>query len=175
MLLSRFCISDHISKLGLKVRSQYKGSNFFQDCSSLLHHYVNRKCSRTLETNLCPNSGTIIISSLNLSKLLWNGVFPVTSINMTVIAIRDSGPPNVNFWAQEEQCLLSGAINHSPGWALAPDSWDAYERNDFSKPRLLHLPMQRKALNLFTWDTWWKFTKYTSDVQTTCPLLQTPL
>ena len=23
---------------------------------------------------------------------------------------------------------------------LAPDSWDAYERNDFSEPRLLHFP-----------------------------------
>ena len=69
----------------------------------------NRKCSRSLKTNLCSNSGSIIISSLNLSKLLWNGVFPVTSINKNVTAIRDSGPPNVNLWAQEEQCLLSGA------------------------------------------------------------------
>ena len=30
---------------------------------------------------------------------------------------------------------------------LAPDSWGAYQRNDFSEPRLLHLPMHRKALN----------------------------
>ena len=30
---------------------------------------------------------------------------------------------------------------------LAPGIWDAYERNDFSEPRLLHLPIHRKALN----------------------------
>ena len=37
---------------------------------------------------------------------------------------------------------------------LTPDSWDAYESDGFSKPRLLHLPMHRKALNSLTWDTW---------------------
>ena len=32
---------------------------------------------------------------------------------------------------------------------LAPDSWGAYQRNDFSEPRLLHLPIQSaKFLNL---------------------------
>ena len=46
---------------------------------------------------------------------------------------------------QEKQCLLSGS--HSPWLALAPDSWDAYKRNDFSKTRLLHLSIHRKALN----------------------------
>ena len=28
-----------------------------------------------------------------------------------------------------------------------PDSWDEYERSNFSEPRLLHLPIRRKALN----------------------------
>ena len=37
---------------------------------------------------------------------------------------------------------------------LAPESWDAYERNDFSKPRLLHLPIHRKVLKSLTWDIW---------------------
>ena len=37
---------------------------------------------------------------------------------------------------------------------LAPDSWGAYQRNDFSEPRLLHLPIHRKALNSLTWDVW---------------------
>ena len=36
----------------------------------------------------------------------------------------------------------------------APDSWGAYQRNDFSEPRLLHLPIHRKALNSLTWDIW---------------------
>ena len=37
---------------------------------------------------------------------------------------------------------------------LAPDSWDAYERNDFSEPRLLHLSIHRKGLNSLTWAIW---------------------
>ena len=53
---------------------------------------------------------------------------------------------------------------HSLRWALknsgcekhilAPDSWEAYERSDFTDPRLLHLPIYRKALNSLTWDIW---------------------
>ena len=31
-------------------------------------------------------------------------------------------------------------------------SWGACQRNDFSEPRLLHLPIHRKALNSLTWD-----------------------
>ena len=37
---------------------------------------------------------------------------------------------------------------------LAPDSWGTYQRNDFSEPRLLHLPIHRKALSSLTWDVW---------------------
>ena len=33
-------------------------------------------------------------------------------------------------------------------------SWEAYQRNDFSKPRLLHLPTHRKVLGSLTWDIW---------------------
>ena len=35
---------------------------------------------------------------------------------------------------------------------LAPDSWGADQRDDFSEPRLLHLSLGRKALNSLTWD-----------------------
>ena len=38
---------------------------------------------------------------------MWNGIFTAITVNKDVTVIRDSGPPNVNFWAQEEQCLLS--------------------------------------------------------------------
>ena len=49
----------------------------------------------------------------------------------------------------------------------------AYQRNDFSEPRLLHLPIQRKVLNSLTWDIWFSLIhKNTFVVQTTCPLLQ---
>ena len=34
---------------------------------------------------------------------------------------------------------------------LALNSWGAYQRNGFSEPRLLHLPILRKALNSLTW------------------------
>ena len=37
------------------------------------------------------------------------------------------------------------------GWTLA-DSWDAYQRNDFKEPILLHLPIHRKVLNSLTCD-----------------------
>ena len=37
---------------------------------------------------------------------------------------------------------------------LAPDSWGAYQRNDFIEPRILNLPIHRKALNSLTWDVW---------------------
>ena len=36
------------------------------------------------------------------------------------------------------------------GTGLAPDSWGAYERNELSEPRGLHLPIYR-MLNSFTW------------------------
>ena len=56
----------------------------------------------------------------------------------------------------------------------ASESWDAYERNDSSEPRLLHLPIYRKALNSLTWAIWFSLIhKNTFDVQTTCPVLQT--
>lgn len=35
---------------------------------------------------------------------------------------------------------------------LAPNSWDAWPRNDFSEPRILHLPIHRKVLNSLTWN-----------------------
>ena len=56
---------------------------------------------------------------------------------------------------------------------LAPGRWDAYQRNDFSEPRLLHLLVHRKALNFLAWDI--LFSSINSqffDVLTTCPLLQ---
>ena len=55
----------------------------------------------------------------------------------------------------------------------APDSSDAYERND-SAPRLLHLPIHRKLLTFLTWDIWFSLIlRNTFDVPITCSLLQT--
>ena len=37
---------------------------------------------------------------------------------------------------------------------LVPDSWDAYERNDFSKPDHLHFPIHRRAQDPLMWEIW---------------------
>ena len=34
---------------------------------------------------------------------------------------------------------------------LAPDSWGAYERTEFSEPRNLNLPIHRRTLNSWIW------------------------
>ena len=33
-------------------------------------------------------------------------------------------------------------------------SWGVYQRHDFSEPRPLHLPINKKAQNSLTWDIW---------------------
>ena len=105
--------------------------------------------------------------------LVRNGAFPALSINKDVSVISNSRPPNVNFWAlraprkDKKICViwLPLGCSHSLRWApsnsgcekhrtLAPDGWDSYERNDFTEPRLLYLPIHRKALNSLTWDVW---------------------
>ena len=104
-----------------------------------------------------------------------NEAFPAVSVKKDGTAISDSGPLNVDFWAlrvprKNKACSLA-AMGLPPlpvlalriwGWGgylkrcriLAPDSWDAYERNGFSKPRLLYLPIHRRVLNSFIWDIW---------------------
>ena len=93
--------------------------------------------------------------------IIWNRVFAI-SINKDITVISYCGPPNVNPEdAQEEQCLQSGSYQaaitpygeqetkdvKNQCRILAPDSWNVYERNDFSEPRLLHLLIHRKALS----------------------------
>ena len=76
--------------------------------------------------------------------------------------------------AQEKQCLLSGSywaalptlprtsteeFQEGKDRMLTPDSWDAYEMNDFSRPRFLYLPINtkkknKKTLNSLIWNIW---------------------
>ena len=75
----------------------------------------------------------------------------------------------------KKHCLLNKPSSHYitlqlSGWyilrrlrmrkhrILAPESWGAYQRSNFSELRLLHLPIHRKALNSLTWDVWFSFT-----------------
>jgi len=97
------------------------------------------------------------------------------SINKDVTAISDLGPQNGNEGPQKgKQSLWSSRCHpHSTPsncWGalrkfrecekskthrmLALDSRDAYERNDFNNPRLLYLPIHRRALNSLTWDVY---------------------
>ena len=72
-------------------------------------------------------------------------------------------PSGVSWWALREfrkeknTCHLTVIKHAGLLWTgkvktqeLAPDSRDTYERDDFSEPRCLHLPIQRK-LNSLTW------------------------
>ena len=52
-----------------------------------------------------------------------------------------------------QHCTLGG-LRMGKNRILAPDSWGAYQGHDFNKPRLLHSPIHRKALNSLTWDVW---------------------
>ena len=104
--------------------------------------------------------------------VLRNGLFPAILVNKDVTVIRDCSPP---MWAGEPSgfrkekntCDPTG-IRLQPLHMVSPqgaqdvkkhrlaaqDSWDAYERNDFTEPRLLHLPIHRKAQNSLTWYVW---------------------
>ena len=81
-------------------------------------------------------------------------------------------PSNMSWWAwgNSERKRVS-AIEQPSDWShspmvslrklrmwkyriLSPDRWGTYQRNNFRQPRLLHLPIHRKALNSLTWDIW---------------------
>ena len=101
---------------------------------------------------------------------LWE-IFPAISVNKDVTVISDCSPPP---WAdkpeetqKEKEYLPSSSHKLKPllmvslrklrMWKyriLALDRWGTYQRNDFREPRLLHLPIHRKALNSITWDIW---------------------
>ena len=74
----------------------------------------------------------------------WNGL-PFPSPACYLIAIRLQPVPMVS---------PKGAQNVKNTGYWPQDNWDAYERNDFNKLRLLHLPLHRKVLNSLTWDIW---------------------
>ena len=62
-------------------------------------------------------------------------------------------------------CTLMGLRTGVPR-VLVLGSWGAYQSNDFSDPRLLHLLTLRKALNSLTWDIW--FSQFNSNLLMFC-------
>ena len=105
--------------------------------------------------------------------VLRNRISPAVSVNKDVTVISDHSPPT---WAGEPKGTQEGeeylpssshqttATPYGESWGrklrkrkhrkLAPYSRGAYQRNDFSEPRLLHLLIFRKAFNSLMWDIW---------------------
>ena len=104
-------------------------------------------------------------------------ISPAISINKKCWVISDFWPPNVDEGPENRaKCLWSSRCCHPQQWllrscknarskvnkrtGLVPDSWGAYERNEFSETRGLHLPIHRMPNSL----PWYLI----SDVQTAC-------
>ena len=86
-------------------------------------------------------------------KVLINGILPTISVNKRCHSHQGLQPqPMVSYWALRTLGMWKHRI-------LASDNWGAYQRNDFSEPRLLHLPIQGKVLNSLTWDIWFSLMK----------------
>ena len=88
----------------------------------------------------------------NTNSEFRNGAFPTISINKD--AANHQKIPALQGNQEGEQYLLSSshqaaATPYSEHWGktrdIGPNSWDAYERNDSSEPRLLPLPIHRKG------------------------------
>ena len=150
---------------------------FFKNtiCHIPKHFFTHKMCFKTHTSygadNVCANAFLFASNPLfiYLPNYLRNGVFPAISVNKDVTFISDSGPQMwiAEPWGQPGRRILytcdPAAIRLQPlptvsneeKWrVLAPDSWDAYESDDFRDPRLLHFPIHRKALNSLTWDIW---------------------
>ena len=57
-----------------------------------------------------------------------------------------------------QPCALKG-FRMEKSRILTPERQGADQRSDFNEPRLLHLPILRKMLNLLTWAVWFSFIK----------------
>ena len=98
-----------------------------------------------------------------------NGIFPTISWTRMSQSQWWQPPQKVSWWAQRElrrkkntchlvairfQPLPTASAEELRVWKhriLAPDGWGAYQGNNFSEPRLLHLPIHRKTLNSLPW------------------------
>ena len=78
---------------------------------------------------------------------------------------RSCCPPPAPRWLLWSWENARSKVNKETG--LAPDSWGEYERNEFSEPRGLHLPIQR-MLNSLTWYWYLRFSLPASFVANLC-------
>ena len=108
---------------------------------------------------------------------MWNRNF-FCHINKQEIS-QPSVISGLQMWIRVPKTVIQGMLPPPPPWWLlrswgnarnkvnkktwlAPDSWDAYERNEFSEPKGVHLPIHR-VINSLTW-------YLTFNVQTACSL-----
>ena len=75
----------------------------------------------------------------------------------------------------QDHLAVSGCSHHQ-GRTLRKRRilWGAYQRNDFNEPRLLYLPIQRKALSSLTWYIWFSFIQFSS-VEFSCSVMSDSL
>ena len=117
-----------------------------------------------------------------------NGTFPAISVDKRCHSHQQLQPPHkVSWWVLKELRKERMPASNSHQTTVNPeggsecekhrkrvlDNLGAYQGNDFSEPRLLHLLIHRKVLNSLTWDVWLSLIyKQTFDVWTICPLMQ---
>ena len=104
-------------------------------------------------------------SSLPVLPVTWMSQLSViAALQYELVSPKGAQEGEEYLWSSSHQTAATpyGELQGSP-WRekhriLAPDNWDACERNDFSEPRLLHLLIHTKALNSLTWDVWFSLT-----------------
>ena len=60
---------------------------------------------------------------------------------------RDEKTGSVSQFSRPWTAALPASLSITNSLTLAPNSWDAYQNNDLSEPRLFHLLIHSKALN----------------------------
>ena len=128
----------------------------------LIFFFFCRAVAKTISTNLETISTIKIINTINYCVIVW-----MKNITCHISKQRMLQPSNHHITASwtvsprelriETGCPPSSTLRKlrmRKHRMLAPDTWGAYQRNDFSEPRLFHLPIYRKVLNSLTWDIW---------------------
>ena len=97
--------------------------------------------------------------SYHISKQERHSHQPLQPSNMSSYALKAlEGEEYLRFGSHQVVATsygeLKGAQDMKKHRILAPDSWGACERNGFSEPRLVHLPIHRHVLNSLAWDVW---------------------
>ena len=141
-------------------RAWLEAGNLFQQLVAFSLYFTTEKWSHTRKHGC---HGHQWLASSCMSSWALRTLRKENTSLLTAIRLQPFPTP------EDEPQGSSGCKNHR---TLALVRWGAYEGNDFSEPRPMHLPIHRKALNSLTWDIWFSLINNTLDVQTICLLLQ---